>query len=151
MRSSKTGHKHNIECSFVARSAFLLKPNDANMLLFNFCEQKFVHRGPITVAIDCNGLFLLIFEEKWPNPHQTVTRFGCVGFLIYMYGFFVPQMRQFCLFTYPPRSKWASSEKMICLPKSASSLSRSQAHFVALSKRWKDETNYLSNQTWAKC
>ena len=34
----------NIECSFgcVARSAVLLKPNVANILLFIFCEQKFV-------------------------------------------------------------------------------------------------------------
>ena len=32
----------NIECSFdcVARSAVLLKPNVANILLLNFCEQK---------------------------------------------------------------------------------------------------------------
>ena len=59
----------NIECSFgcVARSAFLLKPNFANILLFSFCEQKFLQHGPKTVAIDCNGLSLLIFEEKWPN------------------------------------------------------------------------------------
>ena len=65
------------------------------------------------------------------NPHQTVTRFGCVGFSMYACWFYMPQMRQFCLFTYPPRSKWASSEKMIFfLPKSASSVSRSQAHLV---------------------
>ena len=38
------------------------KPNVANILLFNFCEQKFVQHGPITIAID-----LLIFEEKLPN------------------------------------------------------------------------------------
>ena len=59
----------NIECSSdcVARSAVLLKPNVANILLFNFCEQKFVQHGPIAIAIDCNGLPLLIFEEKWPN------------------------------------------------------------------------------------
>ena len=47
------------------------------------------------------------------NPHQTVTRFGCVGFSMYAWGFFVPQMRQFYFFAYPPRSKWASSEKVI--------------------------------------
>ena len=47
------------------------------------------------------------------NPHQTVTRFWCVEILMYAYGFSVPQMRQFFLFTYPRRSKWASSEKMI--------------------------------------
>ena len=41
--------------------------------------------------------------------------------------FSVPQMLQFYLFTYPPRSKWASSEKMIFFwPKSSSSVSRSQ-------------------------
>ena len=88
----------NIEYSFgcVARSAVLLKPNVAK----RFCEQKFVQHGPITIAIDCNGLPLLIFEEKRPimpldqNPHQTVARFGCVGF-----SMSVPQMLQFCLFT----------------------------------------------------
>ena len=64
------------------------------------------------------------------NPHQTVTRFGCVGFLMYSNAceFSVPQMRQLCLFT--PRSKWASSEKMIFLPESASSVSRSHAHLA---------------------
>ena len=56
----------NIECSFdcVALSAVLLKSNVANILLFNFCEQKFIQHGPTTIAIDCNGLSLLIFEEK---------------------------------------------------------------------------------------
>ena len=51
----------------MARSTVLLKPNVANILLFNFCEQKFVQPGRITIAIDCNGLCLLIFEDKWPN------------------------------------------------------------------------------------
>ena len=65
-------------------------------------------------------------------------------------------MRQFCLFTYPPRSKWASSEKMFFfLPKSASSVSRSQAScsrvYTIIFVRRKDKTNYLSKQTWAKC
>ena len=37
----------NIVCSFgcVARSTVLLKPNVANILLFNFCEQKFFQHG----------------------------------------------------------------------------------------------------------
>ena len=51
MQSSKTGRKTNV----------------ANILIFNFCEQKFVQHGSITIAIDCNGLSLLIFEEKLPN------------------------------------------------------------------------------------
>ena len=60
---------HNIEYSFdyVARSAVFLKPNVANILLFNFCEQKFVQHDLITIVIDCNGFSLLIFTEKWPN------------------------------------------------------------------------------------
>ena len=89
----------NIECRFgcAARSAVLLKPNVANILLFNFCEQKFVQHGPITIAIDCNGLSLLIFEEKYHN-YTSVTRFGCVCFPMYACGFSEPKIRQFCLF-----------------------------------------------------
>ena len=46
----------NIECSFgcVARSAVLLKSNVSYILRFNFCDQKFVQHGPITINIDCN-------------------------------------------------------------------------------------------------
>ena len=45
-----------MECSFgcVAHSAVLLKPNVANIL-------------PVIIVIDCNVLYLLNFEEKWPN------------------------------------------------------------------------------------
>ena len=38
------------------------------------------------------------------------TKQWLVVFSIYACGFSVPQMPQFCLFTYPPRSKWASKE-----------------------------------------
>ena len=51
------------------------------------------------------------------NPHQKVTRFGCFGVSMYAWGLSVPQMQQFCLFTYPTKSKWASSEKMIFFAK----------------------------------
>ena len=101
----------NIECSFgcVARSAVLLKPNVAYILLFNFCEQKFVQHGPITIALTAspcsfskkNGPIMSLDQ----NPHQTVTRFGCGCFSMYACGFSALQMRQFCLFTYPTRSK----------------------------------------------
>ena len=90
----------------MACSAVLLKPNVANILLFKFCEQKFVSHGPITIAIDCNGLSLFVYEKNGPimpldqNRHQTVIRFGCVSFSMYACGFFVPQMRQICLFSY---------------------------------------------------
>ena len=39
-----------------------------------------------------------------------VTRLGCVGFSMYACELSMSQMLQFCLFTYTPRSKWASSE-----------------------------------------
>ena len=55
-RSSKTGYK----------TTSLASDNVANILLFNFCEQKFVQHDPITIAIDCNDLSLLILKEKWP-------------------------------------------------------------------------------------
>ena len=57
---------------------------------------------PITIAIDCNGLSLLIFEEKWPDiasGPKSAPWIGCVGFSMYACGFSVLQMRQFCLFT----------------------------------------------------
>ena len=145
-------------------------PNIANILLFNFFEQKFVQHGPMRIALDWNGLFLLIFKEKngpiMPlnqNLHQTVTRFGCVGFSMHACGFAVPQMRQFCLFPYPPSSKWASSEKMIFFAKiGIFCKSICAIFFINISQRfssvyttifvWRmDKINYLSNQTWAKC
>ena len=96
----------NIEYSFgcVGCSAVPLKPNVANILLFNFSEQKLIQHGRIMIALDCNGLYLLIFEEKWRNyaagPKSAANRdfFGCVGFSMYACGFSV---RQFCSFTYP--------------------------------------------------
>ena len=93
----------NIKCSFgcVACSAVLLKPNVANLPLFNFCEQKFIQHCPVTITVDCNSHSSFIFEEKWPNyasKLKSVTRIWCVGFSKYAYGFSVSQMRQFsCL------------------------------------------------------
>ena len=49
--------------------------------------------------------FWKFFMPLNQNPHQTVTRFGCAGFLMDMCRFSVPQMRQLYLFTYPPRLK----------------------------------------------
>ena len=87
---------HNIECSFicVAFSAVLLKLNIANILLFNFCEQKFVQHSPLTVmASPClfsrkNGPIMPLDQ----NPHQTVTRNVCVRV------FCVPNMAIFLLY-----------------------------------------------------
>ena len=79
----------------MTRIAVLLKPNVAKILVFNFCEQKFVQHGPLTIAIDCSSLSLLISKKNCPimtldqHPHQTVTRYGCVGFSMYPCGFSV--------------------------------------------------------------
>ena len=51
----------------VASGPVLLKPNVVHVTLFNFWIQKFVEHGTVTLAIDRNGGFLLIVEEKWPN------------------------------------------------------------------------------------
>ena len=59
--------KASIVSGLSAHSAVLLKPNVANIVLFNFCKQKFVQHVPITIAIDYNGHSLLIFKEKWLN------------------------------------------------------------------------------------
>ena len=84
-----------------------------------------------------------------PLNQNPVTRFGCVGFSTYACGFSVPQMRQFCLLTYPPRSKWASSEKMILLPTYfwLTSVSRSQAH-LAKRKRIGWSIGFNSSTNW---
>ena len=70
------------------------------------------------------GMLSAVSKKNYPimpldkNPHQIVTRFGRIQrFSMDAYGFSVPQMLQFCLFTYPPRSKRASSEKMIFFAK----------------------------------
>ena len=65
-----------------------MKANVANILLFSFCEQKFVQHGPvpgpwpIPLTSPCtfwkkNGPIIPLDQ----NPHQTVIRFGCVGCL----------------------------------------------------------------------
>ena len=98
----------NIDCSFgcVARSAVLLKPNVVNIFLFNFCEQKFVQHGPITIAIDWNAVFFLIFEEKCLNyasaPKSAPNSDSFWVRRFFSLRFSMTQMWQFCLFTYPP-------------------------------------------------
>ena len=91
----------------MTRTAILLKPNVANILLFNFCEQKFIQHGTITIAIECNGLSLLIFEEKCQNyasgPKSAPNSDS----------FWVRRLFNVCvnLDSYAPRSKRPSSEK----------------------------------------
>ena len=69
----------------------LLEPNVVHVILFNFWKPILVEHGTVTLAIDRNG--------GSQNRHQTVTRCGCIGFLMMTFRFFEPQMRQFCLLT----------------------------------------------------
>ena len=57
--------KHIIDCVHIV--CVLLKPNVADILLFNFCEHKFVQHGLTSITIDWPLHCLLIFEEKWSN------------------------------------------------------------------------------------
>ena len=85
----------NIECSLgcVARSAFLLKRNVSNILLFNFCEQQFVQHLPITI------------EEKWPKyasgpksaPNSELLWVGRL-FNVCVRVFFAPNARIFLVY-----------------------------------------------------
>ena len=59
MRSSNTGRKTSSVASVMWHVA--------NILLFNFCEQKCVQHGQTTIPTDFNGLSLFIIEEKWPD------------------------------------------------------------------------------------
>ena len=68
------------------------------------------------------------------NPHQRVTRSGCVGFSMYVCGFSVPQMRQFCL-GHQDRND-LHRKRWYFLSKSASSVSRTQAHLTKRKPNW---------------
>ena len=133
------------ECSigYVARRAVLLKPNVANIILFNFCKQKFIQHGPITIAIDCNCLSLLIFEEKWPN-YACGPKSAPNSDSFWVRRLFNVCLRIFCapnaiiLLAYIPaktKMSFISKDDFFFLAKWASSVSRSQAHFPALFKR----------------
>ena len=149
-----------MECSFgcVTRSAVLLKPNVANILLFNFCEQKFVYQDPITIAIDCNGLyFSTIFEEKWPT-YASGPKSAPNSHSFWVLRLFTVSVRVFCapnasiLLVYiPAKIKMSFIRKDdFFLPKSSSSVSRSQVYlakrclsvYTTIFVRREDKTNY---------
>ena len=99
----------------------LLKPNVANILLFNFCAQKFVQHGSITIAI-----------ASGPNPHHTVTRFRL--FNVYQRVFCAPNEKILLVYILA-KMKMCFIWKYVFFPKSASSKNQAQGHFPALFKR----------------
>ena len=102
-----------------------------------FCEQKFVKHGPITIAIDCNGLSLLIFKEKWPN-YASGSKSASNSDLFWLCRLFNVCVRVFCVpnatillvyISVKIKISFVCKEYFV-LPKSASSVSRSQAHLA---------------------
>ena len=162
--ASFKNREQNIEWSIgcVARSGVLLKPNVANILLLNFCEQKFVQLGPIKIVIDCNGLSLFIFEENLANyasgpkfaPNSDSFR-GRRLFNICLLVFCTPKCNNFACWHIRQDQNELHLKRWL----SASSVSRSQSHlaqrcssvYTNIFVRGKNKTNYLPNQTGANC
>ena len=100
----------------------------------NFCEQKFAQHGPITIAIDCNGLSLIIFEEIWPN-YASESKFAPNSNWFWMRQLFNVCVRVFCapnatiLLVYIPAKIKLSFvwKDNFFLPKSTSCVSQSRA------------------------
>ena len=120
----------------MAGSAVLLKPNIANILLSNFLWTKI---SSTWLNNDRHWLSrppLVHFRRKMASGSKFASKQWLVlGASAYQYvraGFPCSKWDNICLFTYPPKSKWASSEKMILLPKSAPSLSRSVEIFPSV-------------------
>ena len=148
MRSSKTGRK----TSSVTSAVWHVTPSCwnqmyANILLFNFCEQKFVQHGPITI------------EEKWPN-YASGPKSAPNSDLFWVRLLFNICVRIFCapnekiLLVYiAAKIKMSFNRKYdFFLSKSASFQRCSSVYHIqpTIFVRRKDKTNYLSNQTSAK-
>ena len=78
----------------------------------------------------------------WRHPPQIIVQRQSM----YACGFSVPQMRQFCLFTYPPRSKWASSEK-IFWKSIAGLLSEAKTHWMVYWLQLLNQLNFVQRHT----
>ena len=137
----------NIKCSFGcdASSAVLFKSNVGNILLFNFCEQKFVQHGPITIAIDCNDLSLLIFEEKCPS-YASGPKPAPNSDSFWVFRLFNVCVRVFC-----SPNVTIFQIGIFCKSITGHLAQHCSSVYTTIFVRRKDKTNYLSNQTWAKC
>ena len=131
----------------------------------HFCEQKFVQHGAITVAIDCNGLSMLIFEEKLPNSAsgpKSTTNSGP----FWVRRLFNVCSRVFCapnatiLLVYIPvkvkmsfiwKDDFFFRQNRICKSIAGTPSEAYTRLYTTIFVRRKYKTNYLSNQPWAKC
>ena len=82
----------------------------------NYCKSS-TYRCDVTVTA-CPIGSSKKYGQKTPNaliPHHTVTFAPCRGFWYNMRGLFGAQYLQFCLFTYPFKWKYASSDMITWL------------------------------------
>ena len=108
-----------------------------------FLWPKAVQYGALTITIDCNGFSVLIFKEKWPN-YASGPKSATNSDSFWVRRLFNVCVRIFCvrnatiLLVYIPakiKMSFIWKDVLLFLLKSASSVSRSQAHFPALFKR----------------
>ena len=132
----------------MACSAVLLKPNVANILLFNFWKQKFVQHGLIMIAIDSNSFSLLIFAEKCPN-YVSGPKSPQNSDSFWVRRLFNVCVRVFCT---PNATIWLvyipANIKMSFIWKDDIFCQNRQSVYTTIFVRRKDKTNCLSNQTW---
>ena len=117
---------------------------------------------PITIAIACNVFSLLIFEEKWPNyacrskslPNSDTFWLRRL-FNVCVRVFCGPNVTILLVYIHAKIKMSFVWKDDFFLPKSASSVWRSQTHLAKRKRigfvRRKNKTNYLWNQTWRKC
>ena len=122
----------NVECNFgcATLSVVLLKPNVANILLFNFCQQKFVQHGPITSPLTVTA-FPCSFSKKMPQLYLwtkiRIKQWLGLGALAFQYmraSFLCPKCDNFSYLD------TRQNQNMHFFPKSASSVSRSYAYLA---------------------
>ena len=149
-----------IECSFVAPCCW-------NQILPISSSSIFVNENSFNMARLRSLLTLTAspssFSKKnYPiipldqNPHQRLTRFGCVGFSMYACGFFCAPNATILLVYILAKIKmsfiWKDDffwqNRYLLLVDHRPTFQRCSSVFVV---RRKDKINYLSNQTWAKC
>ena len=125
---------------------------------------KFFQNGSITIANDCNGLSLLIFEEKWSNC-ASGPKSASSSDSFWVRQLFNVCVRVFCatiLLAYiPAKIKMSFIWKMIFFFAKIGIFCKSIAGplspalfkciYTTIFVRRKDKTNYLANQTWVKC
>ena len=79
----------------VASGPVLLKPNVVHVILFNFWKQKFVEHGTVMLALTVTAAPFSFSKKNRPmmppyqNPHQTFTLYGCIGFSMMTFGFYI--------------------------------------------------------------